>query len=391
MQNSSAPIKFEIPFANAGTANTIPIPSQIGITTGAASLTDGFPPITFTPLSSGGQPPFGADMNGILKALSAGVRWANAGGVYSTDSTFQAGIGGYPKGAIVANSSFDVLFQSTTENNTNYPDAGGAGWKNLLGNFAAAQIYPFGTVLTWNDCGKVLLLGSGNFTLPLISACASGSKIKIKAGGPVVISPQGSDTIVTNTVTVTSITLATGESIELASASGTGWVLVGGSGLNATNYSQKITAGLQFGNSTTISSNLNSSNALNYYETNGIFVPNVVGATTAGTTTYTFHGGYYTRVGNVVNFTIFMIWTSATGTGDLTITGLPFASAQVAACPIWYSVLNVGSGKQCVAFLTGSSIYLYALDPTGSGIATPVSLTSNTTTNGIRISGSYLV
>ena len=57
MQLINAPGKLVLPFANAGAKNTIPTASQIGIVAGAASLTDGFPPLTRTPLAAGGVPP----------------------------------------------------------------------------------------------------------------------------------------------------------------------------------------------------------------------------------------------------------------------------------------------------------------------------------------------
>ena len=88
MQLSNAPGKLLLPFANAGAKNTIPTASQIGITAGAASLTDGFPPLTRTPIAAGGVPPSGLDMNGILYALSAALRWAAAGGGYAYDAAF---------------------------------------------------------------------------------------------------------------------------------------------------------------------------------------------------------------------------------------------------------------------------------------------------------------
>jgi len=80
MQSSNAPSKLVLPFASAGGKNTIPVASQIGIVAGKASLADGFPPLTRTPLSAGGVPPSGLDMNGILYEMSAVIRWANAGG-----------------------------------------------------------------------------------------------------------------------------------------------------------------------------------------------------------------------------------------------------------------------------------------------------------------------
>ena len=99
MDQSSAPSKLTIPFANAGGKNTIPTASQIGITPGAASYADGFPPLTRTPLAAGGTPPSGLDMNGILYDLSAAARWALIEGGLPFDATFAAAIGGYPRGA----------------------------------------------------------------------------------------------------------------------------------------------------------------------------------------------------------------------------------------------------------------------------------------------------
>ena len=61
MLASAIPIKFPIPFGNSaggGYIRPIPQASQIGIANGAASLTDGFPPLNFLPLGSGGVPPF---------------------------------------------------------------------------------------------------------------------------------------------------------------------------------------------------------------------------------------------------------------------------------------------------------------------------------------------
>lgn len=106
MQLTNTPAKLVLPFANAGAKNTIPTASQIGITAGAASLVDGFPPLTRTPIAAGGVPPSGLDMNGILFELSAILRWANAGGGYAFDGTFAAdsNVGGYPKGARIMRS-----------------------------------------------------------------------------------------------------------------------------------------------------------------------------------------------------------------------------------------------------------------------------------------------
>lgn len=129
MQISDAPSKLVLPWADAGSkTNPIPVASQQGITPGAASLTDGFPPLCDTPLASGGIPPSMQDMNGGLYQMSAVDRWACAGGGFPYDATFSAAVGGYPKGARVLKAIGSAYWISTVDNNVTDPDTGGAGW-----------------------------------------------------------------------------------------------------------------------------------------------------------------------------------------------------------------------------------------------------------------------
>ena len=132
MQQSSVPTKFPVPWANAAGSQyvrTIPTTSQIGIQNCAASLPDGFPPLTFVPVGSGGCPPFGQDVNGILKQLSLWAQWQGAGAAPLYDASFQTSIGGYPSGATLSNASTPGCFWvSTVDNNVTDPDTGGAGW-----------------------------------------------------------------------------------------------------------------------------------------------------------------------------------------------------------------------------------------------------------------------
>lgn len=60
-----------------------------------------------------------------------------------------------------------------------------------------------------------------------------------------------------------------------------------------------------------------------YYE--GAWTPVLFGATSAGTGTYTAQVGTFTKIGNVVHFDIYLVWTAHTGTGQMKIT-LPFPS-----------------------------------------------------------------
>lgn len=170
MQLINAPAKLVLPFANAGAKNTIPVASQIGIVAGAASLTDGFPPLTRTPLAAGGVPPSGLDMNGIIYELSAILRWANAGGGYVYDGTFAAdsNVGGYPKGARVLRSDGLGYWFNTTDNNTTDPEGAGAvaaGWvPDFTNGVAAVTMTNANVTLTALQYGKPIVVISGLLT-----------------------------------------------------------------------------------------------------------------------------------------------------------------------------------------------------------------------------------
>lgn len=143
MQSSNRPANFPIPFAySAGSAyiRPIPTPSQISITPGAASLTDGFPPANFVGLSGGGVYPSGDDFNGLFKWITQVEQYLQAGGCPVYNSEFSTAIGGYPKGSILLAASQVDFWVSTTENNTTNPDAAGAGWVKLIGPAVAAAL-----------------------------------------------------------------------------------------------------------------------------------------------------------------------------------------------------------------------------------------------------------
>lgn len=66
------------------------------------------------------------------------------------------------------------------------------------------------------------------------------------------------------------------------------------------------------------------------------WTPTYTGSTTAGTTTYTTQQGAYVRIGPLVVVTGTLIWTAATGTGNVRI-NLPFT-------PVNSSNQNYGGG-----------------------------------------------
>jgi len=173
MQLTNTPGKLVLPFANAGAKNTIPTASQIGITAGAASLTDGFPPLTRTPIAAGGVPPSGLDMNGILFKLSAILRWANAGGGYAYDAAFATdpNVGGYPKGARIMRSDGLGYWFNTVENNTTDPEAAGAaaaGWvPDFTNGVTSVAMASANVTLTPLQYGKPIIVITGTLTANL--------------------------------------------------------------------------------------------------------------------------------------------------------------------------------------------------------------------------------
>jgi hypothetical protein len=173
MQLTNAPGKLVLPFAASGAKNDIPVDSQIGITAGAASLVDGFPPLTRTPLAAGGTPPSGLDMNGVLYELSAILRWANAGAGYVYDGTFatDSNVGGYPKGARVLRSDGLGYWFNTTDNNTTNPESAGAvaaGWlPDFTTGAAAITMTGANVTLTELQYGKPVIVITGLLTANL--------------------------------------------------------------------------------------------------------------------------------------------------------------------------------------------------------------------------------
>ena len=123
--------------SDAATGNVTTIPAtQATSGNGRASLKLGFPPETFVARSAGGNPPYGADTNGLFKLLSQAIQSLQAGYVGQFDSTFATAIGGYPSGAIVCGSTAGTFWVSTTDSNLTTPGADGASWQSLFNGLA---------------------------------------------------------------------------------------------------------------------------------------------------------------------------------------------------------------------------------------------------------------
>jgi hypothetical protein len=125
----------------------------------------------------------------------------------------------------------------------------------------------------------------------------------------------------------------------------------------------------------------------------GTFTPVVEGSTSAGTATYALQNGRYTKVGRQVYVEVAISWSGGTGTGNLTITGLPFTSANSGTVSgmsiaiadfVTLTALNI-----MTAFVPSNTTRIEAWQyPTGGGVANNVAYDAGAA---LYLSGSYTV
>lgn len=221
LSSSSIPTKIPVYWAQtaSGSFSTCPVPtpSQIPITAGRASWTDGFPPLTFLPAVSGGIPPFGQDFNGVLCQISQWTRWFNAGASVPYDATFQSTIGGYPKGAIVPSATtFGIFWISTVENNASNPDTGGAGWTLFTSLPQNLPVTGASTTLTAGQCGSVI--ERSNTGTPMSDVLPGTS--------PGVL-PQGCFVTIVNNDASAMLSVKAGTGAAIKTLNSNGWAYVG--------------------------------------------------------------------------------------------------------------------------------------------------------------------
>lgn len=254
MQLSSIPAKIAAIFAGSAaptSVNTIPL-TQAGITQpGQASYDVGFPTITMTPAASGGINPYGQDINGLGKVLTAVQQWQSAGGLFPFDATFSATIGGYPKGAILLRADGTGFWLNRVDNNTVNPDTVGTNWVTLApgwtdgvdtGATNACVVAYTPSVLYLKD-GLVLSfkVKASNTSVTTLNVNGLGAQPIVGAG---YLSLQGGELVANGICTV------------VWNATVTGWVLLGCTGgslpvVAGASSNQAINFGQSFGNGQT--------------------------------------------------------------------------------------------------------------------------------------------
>lgn len=150
----AAPVK-------GGKTFPFPVPSQTTVLNGAASLDDGFPPLTMTDPTAGGEPPYGIDINGILFIVSSIAAALAAGQQPFYNATLSTAMSGYALNAVVQKADGSGFWRNVVDGNTSDPDTGGAGWVSSSPLYSAAA-------LTGTD--NVVLPGPSDYVINVASA-----------------------------------------------------------------------------------------------------------------------------------------------------------------------------------------------------------------------------
>jgi hypothetical protein len=132
-------------------------------------------------------------------------------------------------------------------------------------------------------------------------------------------------------------------------------------------------------------------NTLDDYE-EGNWTPVAAGTTTAGTGTYSFQLGRYTKIGRVCYFQMTLGWSAHTGTGNIVFTGLPFTSlggteGQSAGTLGYNSGLSFTN--QPILFINANNTRISPRQTTTDGVLSAIPM--DTSVAELIISGHYIV
>jgi hypothetical protein len=106
----------------------------------------------------------------------------------------------------------------------------------------------------------------------------------------------------------------------------------------------------------------------------------ISGTTTSGTGTYTAQQGTYVKVGGMVTVYGYVAWSAHTGTGNLTVSGLPFTSSSISfgtASIGYFSSISLTASNVAILYLEPGAAYLRLRQyPVGGGVESAVPMDS---------------
>lgn len=138
-------------------------------------------------------------------------------------------------------------------------------------------------------------------------------------------SVQDSGQVVIDSAASTAPFIAKINGTEHTRVASTGELLVGKTTVTANGGKLQVSNGITF---PATQVDCSDANTLDDYE-EGTWTPAISGTTLAGAGTYSVQVGRYTKIGNTVTVHLNLTWSAHTGTGNMTISGLPFTSANV--------------------------------------------------------------
>lgn len=134
-------------------------------------------------------------------------------------------------------------------------------------------------------------------------------------------------------------------------------------------------------------------NTLDDYE-EGTFTPTIAFGGASVGVTYAAQAGFYTKIGNRVEYSLVIVLTSkGSSVGSMTVGGLPFPVSAIAntaspAAVVYGSIVTTG---MVTAFALEATSTFRVFQTTPAGVISDIADTAATNTTLIRLSGNYRV
>lgn len=333
----------------AGTANQITVSSPTGAVTlsipstfiapGSIASTTTLTSGTGLTVTTGGITSTGTT---TLSSLTGGVVISSSAGVLSNNAItqFDVLVGGATNAitSVSPSTAGFVLTSNGTAANPTFQAIPAAGVTSITGT--ANQITASAAT------GAVTLSTPATFIAPgsiaSTSTITAATGLTVTAGGETVAGGSTiTGTILFNTTGTAATTIGSTGAGALILDSGTagttiatgttGPIAINPGTTGAITVGTTSTGNVSIGNTTgTTSIQFGTGSALTTFVDWTSWTPTIFGETTPGTTTYTTQFGTYSRIGNIVTVTFYVTCSAATGTGNVTIRGLPFTIHSLA-------------------------------------------------------------
>jgi hypothetical protein len=244
------------------------------------------------------------------------VSGINSSGGVSGFSTLKL-IGNTPNATTLHYGAEFIKSQSNVEGITGYY-ADVTGSYNTQTNFHAKLTKNLGAS-TNGYCYYADLSTSSSGGLAYFHYCYNSTSAALR------FSVQDSGQVVIDSAASTPPFIAKINGTEHTRVASTGELLVGKTTVTTNGGKLQVSNGITF---PATQVDCSDANTLDDYE-EGTWTPAISGTSSAGTGTYSVQVGRYTKVGNKVTVHLNLTWSAHTGTGNMTISGLPFTSANV--------------------------------------------------------------